>query len=297
MEIFRAIPVKGSFARHMSAPVLAGIIEGSITHSTQGKREEVCVLFSDIRDFTTRSESLSAEETITLLNRYFNKMVEVIHRNGGTVDKFIGDAVMALWGAPADSHFHPINAVYAGIGISRKIREKQEEARAAGNPEFGIKIGINTGKAVVGNVGAGGRLNYTAVGRTVNIAARLENVPKTYGCPVVLSEETAKEVGSEFLLNEIDRITVRGKKTPLLIYQPLCKKEEAGEEEKLYCEQYAEALHYYRAGDFVKAAELWETLYAKLLKTSGDRSDFQPAKAMAEKARKCLQSSAETGES
>jgi len=260
------------------------------------EEKEITIMFADLTEFTKMSEEVSTKVLVTLTNEYLELITKEIISTGGYVDKFIGDAAMGIWGAPVDDRFHALNAVRSGMEMAKRINKKEAMARNVGKPGFGVKVGINTGTAIVGNIGAGGRLNYTAVGKPVNIASRLENVPAMYGCAVILSGETASAVSSVLLLNEIDCITVSGSKTPFSIYQPLCDHKEAGHVEKLYCEKYAEAFRCYREGDFLNAAALWETLHAEVSKISDRISDFQPAKVMADKAKKRLQSVAQSDE-
>ena len=173
--------------------------------------------------------------------------------SGGYVDKFIGDAVMAIWNAPADALDHPAQGVAAALDIARRIEAARRAALARGEHAFDIKIGINTGLAVVGNVGSDKRFNYTAIGEAVNIAARLEGLPGVYGCRVVIGPETAARIEGHFRLREIDTVAVKGKTAPLRIYEP-------AEDDLPQFAPYAEALKCYRDRQFGAAAALWEAL-------------------------------------
>ena len=181
------------------------------------------------------------------------EIAEAVDESGGYVDKFIGDAVMAIWNAPADALDHPAQGVAAALDIARRIEAAGREALARGEHAFDIKIGINTGPAVVGNVGSDKRFNYTAVGEAVNIAARLEGLPGVYGCRVVIGPETAARIEGHFRLREIDTVAVKGKTAPLRIYEP-------AEDDLPQFAPYAEALKCYRDRQFGAAAALWEAL-------------------------------------
>src|SRR5262249_27240955 len=159
---------------------------------------EVTVMFADLSGFTAMSGKVEPEVLNRLTNHYLGLIVEQVEATGGYVDKFIGDAVLALWGAPAPDARHAINGVRAALAAVARVRQEHDVAQSRGERGFSVKIGMNSGPAVVGNVGTEHRYNYTAVGETVNVASRLESVPGIYGCQIVIGPRTAELVRDEF---------------------------------------------------------------------------------------------------
>ena len=192
-----------------------------------------------------------------MTNTYHAMMVEAVEATGGYVNQFLGDAVMAIWGAPLADPDHAASAARAALRIVESVMQAKAEADAHGVPGYAVKIGINTGPAVVGNVGAPKRYNYTAVGETVNIAARLESVPEDYGCRIVVGPDTAAAIGDRFVLCELDWIKVKGKDEAFSVFQLIAEKSTAEAAELRYREQYGAGLERYRAGDFAAAEEIW----------------------------------------
>jgi class 3 adenylate cyclase len=216
-----------------------------------GEEREVTVMFADLSGFTALSTKVSAAELVALTNEYLAIIAGEVDRTGGYVDKFIGDAVMAIWGAPVPEAEHAVQAVEAARAAEAEIRRRREAAEAAGRRGFGVKIGLYSGRAVVGNVGSERRYNYTAVGETVNVASRLESLPGLYGCAIVLGGTTASALDGRLALRELDWVAVKGRSEPLAIFEP-------GRDEP----RYAEALAHYRAGRFVEAEAIWSDLAA-----------------------------------
>jgi adenylate cyclase len=186
-----------------------------------GTAQEVTVLFSDIRSFTTLSEQLGARETVSMLNEYFSEMIDVIFEHGGILDKYIGDAIMALFGTPfktdrdVDNAVTVANQMILSLGKLNRARQKQ------GKIPIRIGVGISTGEVVTGNIGSPKRMDYTVIGDSVNIASRLEGANKFYGTQVLLSEFTASRLRQPGRLREIDLIRVKGKNKPVAIYESL----------------------------------------------------------------------------
>jgi adenylate cyclase len=185
-----------TFAGYVSPSVMSEIMAGGTAAQQQGRKLTVCVLFSDIRNFTTLSEHLPAEEVVALLNRYFARMTAAVHRHGGTVDKFIGDGLMAFFGAPNALAWPSRNALDASHEMLVSLAELNREFAAEGRAPLAIGIGLHLGEAVIGNVGSPERNAYTAIGDTVNTAARLEGLCKALGYPVLCSDAVASEVGN-----------------------------------------------------------------------------------------------------
>jgi adenylate cyclase len=184
-------------------------------------------------------------------------MVEAVEANGGYVNQFVGDAVMAIFGAPVPDPDHAASAARAALRIVANVMQAKSDADRRGVPGYAVKIGLNSGPAVVGNVGAPKRYNYTAVGETVNIAARLEGVPEDYGCRIVIGPNTAAAIGDRFVICELDLIKVKGKDTAFSVYQLVGEKPTVNAAELACLAQYEAGLGRYRAGDFAAAEEIW----------------------------------------
>jgi len=224
------------------------------------------------------------------VNRYLGYIVEQVEATGGYVDKFIGDAVLALWGAPVADPRHAANAIRAGLGAAARIGREREAAEARGERGFSVKIGLNSGSAVVGNVGTARRYNYTAVGETVNVASRLESVPGLYACQVVVGPRTAELAEGEILLRELDRIRVKGRVEPLAIFEPLGERARATAEDQARVRRYREGLDHYRAMRFADAIAVWDALAREERGGAASSSDKgepppNPPARMAERAR------------
>ena len=204
---------------YFSPFVLEEILTNPAHLQLGGERREITVLFSDIRSFTTISETLTPEKLSQLLQQYFTEMTEEILATDGVVDKFIGDAIMAFWGAPFSQNDHPRRAVQSGLGMVRRLRRLQSQWQSQGWPKIEIGVGINTGPAAVGNMGSVKRFDYTVIGDTVNIASRLEGLNKEYQTNIVISEETARRLEGVFSIRPLGEVKVKGKAQPLKIYE------------------------------------------------------------------------------
>ena len=190
-----------------------------------GEALVVTVLFSDIRNFTTISEKLSAHEVVEMLNAYFTRVCEPILEQGGTVDKYIGDAVMAVFGSPVAYPDHARRAVSAAIGMAREAAAFKDWMRNRfpdrGLPEFGIGVGLHTGEAVIGDIGTPKRKEFTAIGDTVNAASRLEGITKDLQCVIAASEATVKAAGEGVCVGKRQTMTVKGRSEPILVLEVL----------------------------------------------------------------------------
>jgi adenylate cyclase len=216
----RAQNIKGTFSKYVSAHVVDQMIAHPEKLRLGGERREVTLLFSDLAGFTSFSEKLPPDGVAQVINAYLRAMTRVIMAEGGTVDKYIGDAVMAFWGAPLDEPRHALRAVRAAIGMQKAMESLQPEYHAMGITNVSLRIGVNSGPAVIGNVGSEERMEYTALGDTVNLASRLEGVNKTYGTPILLSEATADGLQGEIPLRPVDRVRVKGKAQAVRIFTP-----------------------------------------------------------------------------
>jgi adenylate cyclase len=224
------------------------------------RKTEVSVLFSDIRGFTTVSETLDAQTLADLLNGYLTEMTRIIFRHQGTLDKYIGDAVMAIWGAPFDEPNHAERCCLGAVSMLARLAELQVQWRAQGSPVLEIGIGINTGIASVGSMGSSLRYAYTAMGDTVNLAARLEGLNKEYGTRILISEFTRRALrDDQFICREIDLIRVKGKLQPVTIYEILGPgAKEYGSE--VLVAQFGAAREAYKRRDWHGAQAAWATI-------------------------------------
>jgi adenylate cyclase len=214
--------VKSTLARYMD-PDLADrlLAEGSEEDVLGGNESVATVLFSDIRSFTTLAERLGAQPTVTLLNDYFARMVECISQQGGMLDKFMGDAIMAVFGLPVAAEDDEDRALRAAIAMIRSLWEWNGERERRGEPVLDIGIGLSTDSVVAGNIGSPKRMDYTIIGDGVNLAARLESACKHYGARILLSELTAAKLKGVYRLREVDRVIVKGKTQPVAVYECL----------------------------------------------------------------------------
>jgi len=221
-ERTQRLRTSGMFKRFLDPRVVSDLIErGEIDHRDSAESREVTVLFSDIRGFTALSEASRPEDVVAMLNGYFSKQVEVIFGNGGTLDKFIGDAIMAFWGAPAVTATHAEQAVAAAIGMSAALEELRGQLGTLGET-LEIGIGIHTGRAVVGFIGSNDRLDYTVIGDTVNLASRIEGMTKGIA-RVLVSEATRDAVGDRYKWRDCGSHKVKGRETPVRLFEPVVK--------------------------------------------------------------------------
>lgn len=251
--------IRSAFCHYLAPSLVDRLADSEADLHLGGERREVTIMFADLSGFTAMSTKLSPEELMTLTNSYHAFMVEAIEANGGYVNQFVGDAVMAIFGAPVSNPDHAACAARAALRVVSSVMQAKTEADRLGLPGYAVKIGLNSGPAVVGNVGAPKRYNYTAVGETVNIAARLESVPEDYGCRIVIGPNTAAAIGDRFIVCELDWIKVKGKDTAFSVYQLIGEKSTVNETELACLARYDSGLKRYRAGDFAAAEELWRS--------------------------------------
>jgi adenylate cyclase len=214
--------IKGAFANYMSQDLLEQLVDRPEKLSLNGEEKELSILFSDIRDFTTISENLDSKSLVSLLNSYFNPLTKIIQEEHGTVDKFIGDAIMAFFNAPLDCEDHPSVACRCALRMQISLKELNREFDKLGKPHIEMGIGINTANVTVGNMGSDRKFNYTAIGDGVNIASRLEGLNKIYETNIIISESTKSYLDEdEFLLRALGGANVKGKLAPVNIYELL----------------------------------------------------------------------------
>ena len=212
--------LKSTMARYMTKEVADRLLEAGDA-MLGGQMQEATVFFSDIRSFTSISERIGAHETVSMLNEYFTIMVDIIFKYGGVLDKYIGDAIMAVFGAPFSSGEDADRALMASIEMLRELRVFNEERIKNGKDPIRIGIGINTDKIVSGNIGSMKRMDYTVIGDGVNLASRLEGANKYYGSSILISEFTFRQLKGDYIYREVDRMRVKGKNEPVTVYEIL----------------------------------------------------------------------------
>ena len=211
--------LKATFGRYVSPQILEHILAHPEKVELGGERRELTILFSDIRGFTSISEAAEPEEVVEMLNVYLTRMVDILLAHGGTLDKFIGDAVMGFWNAPAGDDAHALRAVECAIQMIEETARLRAEWEAEGKAAIRIGIGINTGEAVAGNIGSKKVFGYTVIGDAVNLASRLESKNKDYGTEIIISESTLQRIGDRFDAVYLDDVKVKGKEKAVKIYE------------------------------------------------------------------------------
>ncbi len=230
--------------------------------SMEGENREMTVLFSDVRGFTTLSEGLGPKELSQLMNEYLTPMTHIIHEHRGTIDKYMGDAIMAFWGAPLHDSEHARHGLDAAMNMVQRLEALRSQFRAKGWPEIKAGIGINTGTMSVGNMGSQFRMAYTVLGDSVNLGSRLEGLTKQYGVEIIVNE-TTKEAVPEYLYRELDRVKVKGKDNSVVIYEPVGLHEEVKESVVAELAEYEQALENYRQQRWKMAKEQFSLLCKK----------------------------------
>ena len=213
--------VENALGKYMSEDVMKRVLQNIDNLGLGGKKATVTVLFSDIRGFTSMSEKLSAEEVTSILNEYFSEMEPIVKKYNGIINKFIGDAIMAIFGEPIQDDNHPANAVKCGVEMLRKVEELRKKWENEGKPQIEIGIGINTGEVFVGNIGSENRMEYTVIGDTVNLASRLESYNKTFNTNILISTTTHEATKDITEVRKIPDIEIRGKAEKLDVYEVL----------------------------------------------------------------------------
>jgi len=251
--------VKGMFDQYVPPAHIDSMLENPDNYSFEGESKELTVLFSDIRSFTSISEALNATQLKKLLNDFFTPITGIIFDHNGTIDKYVGDMVMAFWGAPLDDPNHRKNAVAAALEMLAKVEELKPVFKAQGFPEVNIGVGINTGLMNVGDMGSTYRRSYTVLGDAVNLGSRLESLTMFYGIRLLVGEETVDGLDG-FLLRRIDRVKVKGKDVGINCYEPMCLLYSSGEQLKARVEKYHAALDHYYGMRWDEAEQILQNL-------------------------------------
>jgi adenylate cyclase len=251
-----------AFSRYLNPELARLVSENPEMLKLGGTRKSLTVLFSDIRGFTSISEGLEPETLVEVLNEYLGEMTGIVFEHDGTLDKYIGDAIMAVWGAPVACENHAERACAAALEMGRRLREKQPEWVARGWPKIAAGIGLNTGEMVAGNMGSHHHLSYTVMGDNVNLGSRLEGLTKTYGVSLLVAEATVEAAGDGFLARELDLVAVKGKALPVRIFEMVGR---AGEESewKDLLDSFGAALALFRGMRWQEAFEAFSALLAR----------------------------------
>ena len=248
-----------AFSRYLNPELARLVSESPDLLKLGGSRKCLTVLFSDIRGFTSISEGLEPEMLVEILNVYLGEMTDIIFEHNGTLDKYIGDAIMAVWGAPIDYENHAALACSAALGMSARLRERHEEWSGRGWPRIEAGIGLHTGDMVAGNMGSTAHLSYTVMGDNVNLGSRLEGLTKNYGVAALVSEATRAAAGEQFLTRELDLVAVKGKALPVRVYELLGRRGDDATLEAL-AQRFEDALALFRNQRWEEAEAAFETL-------------------------------------
>lgn len=224
---------RGAFSKYVAPAVVDELMKDPSKLKLGGARKEITVFFSDIRGFTTISEKLTPEKLVHVLNEYLTAMTDIVMKHSGVVDKYIGDAIMAFWGAPLIQPNHAEMACNTSLDMMTKLGELQKKWAKEKFPEINIGIGLNTGYAVIGNMGSYERFDYTAMGDTINLGSRLEGLTKSYGVQIIASESTKKAVKGKFIFRKLDLVRVKGKNKPITIYELICRAKDKHDADKI----------------------------------------------------------------
>ena len=241
--------ITGLFGQYVPGELVEEMAEHPESVSMEGDSREMTILFSDVRSFTTISEGLDPKELTLLMNEFLTPLSRVVYKHRGTIDKYMGDCIMAFWGAPLPDAEHARHAMLAGIEMQATLKALQPHFKERGWPEIRIGVGLNTGRVSVGNMGSEVRVAYTVMGDAVNLASRLEGITKQYGVGVIVGENTRNTV-ADFAYRELDHVRVKGKDKPVAIYEPIGLSAEVGKELQDELKLFHEVRRLYRKQDW-----------------------------------------------
>lgn len=268
--------ILGAFGKYVSPLLIDEIMKDPDKLKLGGERRDITIFFSDIRGFTSISEKLKPEQLVNLLNEYLTEMTDIVMKSNGVVDKFMGDAIMAFWNAPIDQPNHAKIACQVSLDMIKRLKEMQKKWTEEGVPALEIGIGLNTGHAVVGNMGSYDRFDYTAMGDNINLGSRLEGLNKPYGTTIILSEKTKKRVDRAFATRKLDFVAVKGKKEPITIYELVCRKKDLKPDKAKLIEHYEKGLELYKKKRWDSAVKEFEKslTISKTLKSDEGKEDL-----------------------
>jgi adenylate cyclase len=249
--------ILGAFKHYLAPAIVDRILKDPGQLRLGGADFEVTIIFTDLEGFSTISEKLSAEKLHDLLTEYFKAMMDVLLEEHATLDKFIGDAIMVYFGCPVEESDHPLHACRAAVRMQRRVDELNTGWQARGLPPLHMRVGINTGHVVAGNMGTDSIFNYTIIGDSVNLASRLEGVNKEYGTSTIISEDTYRPIAASLTARELDCIRVKGKSEPVAIYELASLAGESSAGTQCLFSEYAQGLALYRNRSWAEAVELF----------------------------------------
>jgi adenylate cyclase len=272
--------LRNIFSKYVSKDILEEMLRDPSKVKLGGEEKEATVFFSDVRGFTTLSEGLTPGQLTHFLNKYLTIMTDIALRRRGVVDKYIGDAIMAFWGAPLTNRDHAMDAVVTALEMVTALKNFNNKSKEEGDPAIDIGIGLNSGKVIAGNMGSEQQFDYTVMGDTVNLASRLEGQTKTYGVHIIISSHTLDHLPKEFieseklLIRELDMVKVKGKKLPATIFEVVEREKE--EVVKGILTDFEKARKYYYNGDWHEVKNITENILTRL--------DDGPTKLLRERA-------------
>ena len=250
-----------AFRRYVPAALVKQLVQTGEAARLGGDERELTIFFSDIAGFTPLSETLSPEALMLHLSKYFDEMTHIIVGHRGTIDKYIGDSIMAFWGAPLPQPNHAALACLAALDCARRVNALNAQWEAEGKTPLHTRIGIHTGRVVVGNIGSSERMNYSALGDAVNIASRLEGANKAYGVSIIISQVVREQAGDRFLCRPLDRVAVLGKRQGVMIYELVGDRQgDIPADAEALCEGFSAALDAYFGRDWPGAGRMFEDL-------------------------------------
>jgi adenylate cyclase len=257
-----------AFTAYIPRDLVSDLLKSDDGIQVGGESRYLTILFSDLKDFSSLSEVTPTRELLNRVSSYLKLMTYAIKEEGGTVDKFIGDSVMAFWGAPVFDPHHAYHSAIAAMKTKRRMVELNQALMNEGKPPLVVRIGINTDAVLVGNIGSEERLSYTVMGDGVNIASRLEGINKDFGTDIAISHSVFKEAGERLWVRPIDLITVKGRAGEILIYELLGIRDGDAETaptpiEQELCSRTTVAFQFYSAGEYQQAQAIYEDMVAQ----------------------------------
>lgn len=258
------------FGRFVPPEIVSQLSKQPNLLELQGESRQMTVFFCDLKNFTGFSEKLSPKDLVSLLNEYFTVMTEILYKHGATIDKYIGDSIMAFWNAPIPQEDHASRAVKAAMEMHKEIEILSQDFISRGWPGPTMGVGLNSGEMNVGNMGSKYRLAYTVIGDAVNLAARVEAMTRLYGVDTIVGEETAA-AATDIVFRELDTVTVKGKTSSTRIFEPICALSELTDQKKDFLERHKTAMASYYDRD----VETARALLIELLKESGDQHYYE----------------------
>jgi len=250
--------IKSAFKQYLSPTIIEELIAHPESLKLGGEKRDLSIFFSDLQGFTTISLTLSPEDLTKLLNEYLTAMTDIIQEEGGTIDKYEGDAIIAFWNAPLDQPDHAVRAVRSALRCQAKLAEIRPAIKERYKADLRKRIGINSGSAVVGNFGSHTKFNYTMLGDAVNLASRLEGVNKQFRTFTMISSTVVEKLGGAFPARELSRVAVVGRKEPVTIFEPMTAEQFASRQDALRI--FDTGLRAYYAGDFADAERIFGSI-------------------------------------